>query len=150
METHSTNGAGPVRLVDLLPKEGAGSAEREPTEGSEKSFRSPNANAVQKVQNALAFRGKEGSGEPSGAEAASDVDELEGFARYLATTLGDTHFRNLAFYRLAVRSVSKPVLLDALCRAKDARDVRKSRAHLFAFLVRDHLPNRNANHPRHV
>jgi hypothetical protein len=64
----------------------------------------------------------------------------ERLARHLATTLaGNDGLRNLAFYRKVARTVSRHVVLDALGRAKDARHIRKSRAHLFAFLVRQHL-----------
>src|SRR5688572_7813970 len=66
MQTHPNDGAGFTRLGDVV---------RWPL-GS-------NANAVQKFQNALAFGGKEGSGEPSGVTAVDHRDP-EGFARYLA------------------------------------------------------------------
>jgi hypothetical protein len=153
MQTHFPGGAGFSRLGDLVPASPidalAPSAEphARAKHGDPSEVRpSPNANADQKISNALAFRGKEGSGEPSGAGPVENPNGPEGFARYLATTFGDTAFRNIAFYRVVVRTVPRHVILDALGRAKDARDVRKSRAHLFAFLVRDHLPKRRTHH----
>jgi len=102
---------------------------------------STNANADRKFSTALAFQGKDTSEEPPEPARASSVDNgNESFARYLAQALGDTTYRNMAFYRKAVRTVPRHILQDALGRAKDARDIRKSRAQLFTFLVRDHMP----------
>lgn len=102
---------------------------------------STNANADRNFSTALAFQGKDTSEESPEPARATGVDNgNESFARYLAQALGDTTYRNIAFYRKAVRTVPRHVLLDALGRAKDARDIRKSRAQLFTFLVRDHMP----------
>jgi hypothetical protein len=99
-----------------------------------------NAECIESIR----IRGKEGSGEPLTHDAVDN--DPERFAHFLAMTFGDTTFRNLAFYRL-VAKLPRPVVLDALQRAKDAQNIRKSRAHLFAFLVREHLPRRLRTSP---
>lgn len=128
------------RLGSLLVEGGLGD--------SKQSSLSPNANADQETGNALAFWGKEGSGEPSGVAAVDSSRESEGFAHYLAEALGDVTRQNIAFYKKVARVVPRSIALDALGRAKDAQSVRKSRAHLFAFLVRDHFPKQQS--PKHV
>lgn len=110
---------------------------------------SQNANADKNSLNALALGVKEGTGEPSGDRATEppvDNDEIERVAHHLAEALGGrAALINLPFYRLVVRTVSREIVRDALTRALDARDIRRSRAHLFAFLVREHLPSRHPN-----
>ena len=101
---------------------------------------SENANA--ECIQSIGIGGKEGSGEP--LDQAPVDNDPEQFARFLASTFGDATLRNLAFYRLVSR-LPRHIVLDALQRAKDAQNIRKSRAHLFAFLVRDHLPRHSSN-----
>lgn len=131
------SGAGFSRLTDLLP------TALDPRD-SKQSGLLQNANADRNIRTALAFGGKEGSGKPSGATtAASSVSNAaNGFAEYLADTLGDAEHHNIAFYRLVCRTVPRDLILDALQRAKDAQNVRRSRAALFTFLIRHHLPKR--------
>lgn len=135
------------RLLSLLQQHDE-SGEREPTEGSKQVSLSPIANADQNIPTALALKGKEGCGEPWGNASPNAVDKFqengEGFARYLAQTLGDTTLQNIRHYRRIVRLVPRHLILDALGRAKDAQDVRKTRAHLFTHLVKPHLPVRPA------
>jgi hypothetical protein len=114
-------------------------SQREPTEGSENFSTSGNANADQEILKALA-EAKEGSGEPLGSERPLPVDNgTEQLAHHLASSLGDSALRNIAFYRKVARMVPRAVALDALTRARDAQNIRKSRAHLFAYLMRPHL-----------
>jgi hypothetical protein len=113
--------------------------------GSKQSGLSPNANAVTEISGTALALALEGSGEPSEGVVTATAPNTEAFARYLAQTFGDTNLRSLPFYRLVTRTVPRHIVLDALQRAKDAQDVRKSRAHLFSFLVRGHLPKRQTH-----
>ena len=63
-------------------------------------------------------------------------------ADYLAARLGDEN--NPAWYSLVVRTVPREVVQDALRRTLDVRpaDIRRSRAALFATIVRPHLRRR--------
>jgi hypothetical protein len=99
---------------------------------------SENANA-ECIQKSIGIQGEDTSSELQQAPVDSDPEQ---FAHFLATTFGDLAFRNLPFYRL-VAKLPRTIVLDALQRAKDAQNIRKSRAHLFAFLVRGHLPRRS-------
>jgi hypothetical protein len=146
---HRSSAAGFVRLGDLFPKPSRPTAPVDNVVGerggSKRNALSPNANAVQEFQRASAFQ-EDGtilrSTLPVARDSAVDNPEVvsERLARHLAMTLaGDDGLRNLAFYRKVARTMPRHVVLDALGRAKDARHIRKSRAHLFAFLVRQHL-----------
>lgn len=145
MKTHPHHEAAFVQLRDVLRSPGSARSktcpglEREPTEGSKDASSSRNANAVQETLKALAGA-REGCGEPWGAGQPSLVDNgTERLAHHLASSLGDVALRNIAFYRKVARMVPRALVLDALTRARDAQNIRKSRAHLFAFLVRQHL-----------
>ena len=146
-----------VKLAELLTA--ASAPAREPTESSNKGSLSPNANAeanaVQKIPNALAFPEEEDLLSSSRlVPPSTGVDSFassERFAQYLAGALaGRDAVRNLAFYRLVARVVPRHIAQDALTRALDAQAVRKSRAHLFAFLIREHLPKHSRSYsPSH-
>jgi hypothetical protein len=146
---HRPSAAGFVRVGELLPefpkRTAAAGNSLGGKGGSKRSARSPNPNAVQEIQRALAFQ-EQGtilrSTVPVGRIAAVDNPgaATERLARHLALALVESDgLRNIAFYRKVARTVPRRVVLDALDRAKDARHIRKSRAHLFAFLVRPHL-----------
>lgn len=134
-----------ARLAAILADPGSEAAETalRGKGGAEKLGLFPNANAVKNSLNALAFREEENSEEPSGgARDIRPVDnhENERRAHHLANALGGhAALVNIAFYRKVVRTVPHHVVQDALTRALDAMSVRKSRAHLFAFLLRPHL-----------
>lgn len=66
--------------------------------------------------------------------AAADQERI---ASWLASALQDEAHR--AFYTTVAAQVPEAVIRDALVRAKDAHNIRKSRAALFTFIVRPHL-----------
>lgn len=149
-----------VRLAALLARAGRGPSASEAVDksvggkgGVYQENLSQNANAVENSLEALAFRGEGILPRSSDSVRARDAvdnprDDQERFAQHLASSLGGRDAeRNIPFYRLVARAVPRSVALDALVRAKDARDIRKSRAHLFASLVRPHLPHRSLKNP---
>ena len=81
------------------------------------------------------------------APGARDLIDLEPerVAGYLASALRDE--KSIAFFQVVTRSVPREVVSDALERALNARNIRKSRGALFAHIVRPYLP-RSSTNPR--
>lgn len=70
----------------------------------------------------------------------SEPDEPERVAAHLASALRDD--KSIAFFRIVARAVPREVISDALTRALDAQNIRRSRSALFVHIVRPHLPHR--------
>lgn len=105
---------------------------------------SANAAKEMKFRNALAFQEgptiQKSSKPVAQAPAVDNGAAAERLAHHLATALGGANsLSHLPFYRKVVRTVPRSIILDAFGRARDARNVRKTRAHLFAYLIRPHL-----------
>jgi hypothetical protein len=153
--------AGFSRLRELMPnswgklRTGGPNEDGDGDRGdSKQSNQSKNANAVKEFSNVLAFQGEKAlthsaSSVPSPACVDNPFSDRERFARYLVDAIGGPDGeRNMAFYRLVVRTVPRNIILDALGRTKDAQNIRKGRAQLFAFLVREHLPRNQTGRAR--
>lgn len=143
-ETHSTNGAGFVRLAAILPRSVNGEAKRG-FGGDVKRFPGSleTLNAFQELSETRSERsGNEGAYAVRTRPArATPVDsDIERLAAHLAAALRDE--KSIAFFRIVARAVPREVIRDALVRALDAASVRRSRGALFAHLVRPHLPRR--------
>jgi hypothetical protein len=73
-------------------------------------------------------------------------DDPERVAAHLASALRDE--KSIAFFRIVARAVPREVIRDALTRALDAQNIRKSRSALFVHIVRPHLPRRSLTNHR--
>jgi hypothetical protein len=94
-------------------------------------------------QEASQTRRRSGSGEGAGvarvaAPSVQTPDDVERVAAHLASALRDE--KSIAYFRIVARAVPREVVRDALTRALDVRNVRKSRAALFTHIVRPYLP----------
>lgn len=141
-ETHSHNEVGFVRLGAILFGSRAADEEKKGFGDDEMgSLGIPGTqNAFQEFSETRSERS--GNGTYSEARAspahATPVDnDIERVAAHLASALRDE--KSIAYFRLVARAVPREVIRDALARALDARSVRRSRAALFAHLVRPHL-----------
>jgi hypothetical protein len=80
------------------------------------------------------------------AQATVPEDDPERVAAHLASALRDE--KSIAFFRIVARAVPREVIRDALTRALDAQNIRKSRSALFVHIVRPHLPHRSLTNYR--
>lgn len=129
-------------IVGLLFESERRFGERKGTIGDGERLREILNEANEYCHHPLAFREEGGPGE----EGSPHVDNPLHVADYLANRLDDE--KSLAFYKL-VASLPREVIRDALMRALDvpARDIRRSRAAIFASLVRPHLRLRRDHSP---
>jgi hypothetical protein len=70
-------------------------------------------------------------------------DDPERVAAHLASALRDE--KSIAYFRIVARAVPREVVRDALTRALEARNIRKTRAALFVHIVRPYLPRSSTN-----
>lgn len=150
-----------ARIADLLPLRLVHSPDGEEKRGEGGDVEGLGSstvtqNAFQKLyRKALAFgevgnggAGERGEGASQPVDTLSAAEHIERIAGYLATRLRDE--KSLAFYRLVARAVPREVVRDALARALDVpqQSIRRSRAALFAHLMRPHMPRRSPTNPQ--
>jgi hypothetical protein len=105
-------------------------------------------NAFQEIsETRLRSGSREGAGGARVTEPpAHDPNDPERVAAHLASALRDE--KSIAFFRIVARAVPREVIRDALTRALDAQNIRKSRSALFVHIVRSHLPHRSLTNHR--
>lgn len=137
------------RLSELLVPQDIHSSSGEAKEGFGEDVKGfpgslETLNAFQKFSGMRSERS--GNGEAPEARDSpartSPVDnDIERIAAHLASALRDE--KSIVFFRLVARAVPREVIRDALMRALDAQSVHRSRAALFAHIVRPHLSRRS-------
>ena len=139
------------RLIALALGASRDSGERRGEGGGEGQVASAaTQNAFQEI---LETRLRSGSGEGAGGARVAEPEptapgheDVERVAAHLASALRDE--KSIAFLRIVARAVPREVIRDALTRALDAQNIRKSRSALFAYIVRPHLPQRSLTNQR--
>lgn len=100
------------------------------------AFQNSSGMRSERLGNGEAFEGR-----ASPARTTPVDNDIERIAAHLASALRDE--KSIVFFRLVARAVPREVIRDALMRALDAQSVHRSRAALFAHIVRPHLPRRS-------